>query len=99
MEHLMTEESPSQATVQIQLEPDESAFVEQQISNGIYASAEDMLRAGLRLLAQNERLERIKELRTMIDDADRSVDAGDFREFSKPGDLTAFIVAEAKARR
>ncbi|MFN4205190.1 MAG: type II toxin-antitoxin system ParD family antitoxin [Agrobacterium albertimagni] len=95
----MTEESPSQATVQVQLEPNESAFVEQQVSNGAYASAEEMLRAGLRLLAKNERLERIKALRTMIDDADRSVEAGDFREFSKPGDLTAFIIAEAKARR
>lgn len=95
----MTEEHPSQLTVQVDLEPDESAFIERQVSNGAYASAEEMLRAGLRLLVQNERRERITELRAMIDEADQSVEAGDFKEFSNPGDLTAFIVAEAKARR
>lgn len=95
----MTEEHPAHSTVQLELEPEESAFIERQVSNGAYASAEDMRRAGLRLLAQSERRERIAEVRSMIDEADQSVEAGDFKEFSNPGDLTAFIVAEAKARR
>ena len=95
----MTEEHRAHSTVQLELEPDEAAFIERQVSNGAYASAEDILRAGLRLLAQSERRERIAELRSMIDEADQSVESGDFKEFSNPGDLTAFIVAEAKARR
>jgi antitoxin ParD1/3/4 len=96
----MTEDHPSHSTVQVDQEPDESAFVERHVSNGAYASAEDMLRAGLRLLAEGERQqERVAELRFMIDQADEAIEAGDFKEFSEPGDLTAFVIAEAKARR
>lgn len=95
----MTEEQSAQSTVQIALEPDESAFIERQIGGGVYASAQEILRAGLRLLVQSERSQRIAELRLMIDEADEAVEAGQFKEFSGTGDLTAFIVAEAKARR
>ncbi len=95
----MTEEHPSRSSVHIDLAPEETAFVRRQINDGRYASAEDMLRAGLRLLARDERQQRVAELRLMIDEADASVEAGDSIEFSGTGDLTAHVIAKAKARK
>eukprot|EP01035_Chromulina_nebulosa_P056035 gene56035-76805_t len=72
----MTEEHPSHSSVQVHLEPEDTAFIQRQVESGVYASAEDMLREGLRLLARNERQQRVAALRLMIDEADESVEAG-----------------------
>lgn len=95
----MTEEHSPHTSVQVDLAPEDTAFIQRQVESGVYASAEDMLRAGLRLLAKNEHQQRVAELRLMIDQADKSVEAGNFKEFSGDGDLTTFIMAEAKARK
>jgi antitoxin ParD1/3/4 len=95
----MTEEHSPHTSVQVDLEPEDTAFIQRQVESGAYASATDILRAGLRLLAKNEHQQRVAALRLMIDEADGSVEAGNFKQFTGDGDLTTFIMAEAKARK
>ena len=65
------------------------AFIEQQIEDGRYASASEVLRAGLRLLEEREA--ELSHLRAALIEGEKSGDAVpfDFREFvrgkKKPG--------------
>ncbi|MDH4440813.1 MAG: type II toxin-antitoxin system ParD family antitoxin [Rhizobium sp.] len=95
----MNEDHPSKSTVLLELEAQEAAFIDREISRGAYARAEDLLRAGLHLLESSGRERRIAELRAMIDEADADVEAGHFREFGAPGELADYIKEQAKARR
>ncbi len=60
-----------------------SQFVEQQIASGRYTSASEVIRAGLRLLQDNEaKLERLRELIREGDESGEPVPF-DFDEFLK----------------
>ncbi len=95
----MNEDHLPKSSVLLELEAQEAAFIDQKISRGAYARAEDLLCAGLHLLEKSGRERRIVELRTMIDEADADVAAGRFSEFGAPGELTDHIKEQAKARR
>lgn len=95
----MNEDHLTKSTVRLELEAEEAAFIDQEISRGACATAEDLLRAGLHLLEKSERQRRIAELRTMIDEADADVDAGRFSEFRALGELSDYVKEQAKARR
>ena len=79
----------------IDLDETEKAFIEEQVRTGAYKDADDVVRAGLRLLRERK----LSELRSMIDKADRQIADGDFVSFSDSESLTDFIVAKATARK
>lgn len=53
-------------------------FVQEQVESGRYATASDVLRAGLRLLEREE--EELAWLRERIDESDADIDAGRVHE-------------------
>lgn len=95
----MTTKNTSPDYIYLELEADEAAFVDREVSRGAYANRAELLRAGLRLLESRERNEKVAQLRLMIDEADADVAAGRFKEFSAPGELTRYIIEQAKTRR
>jgi antitoxin ParD1/3/4 len=72
----------------ISLDERERAFVAEQIANGRFASAVDVVRAGLRLLELEQR--KLEDLRQLIADGDADLAAGRSRAY-QPGDLVAEI--------
>jgi antitoxin ParD1/3/4 len=66
-----------------------AAFIEAKVAEGRYSSASDVVRAGLRLLEEDEA--RLEALRAALD-------AGEESGPSEPFDFDAFI-AERRARR
>jgi antitoxin ParD1/3/4 len=57
--------------------PEADAIVEQQLATGNYSSADEVVRAGLRLLAESEGNEaEPEELRRLIDEGDADIAAG-----------------------
>lgn len=64
-------------------------FIDEQVADGRYGSASDVVRAGLRLLQEREA--QLEALRTAVDDGDRSGPAAPF-------DVEAFIARKADRR-
>jgi antitoxin ParD1/3/4 len=73
----------------IHLDETEKAFIEEQVQAGSYKSADEVVRAGLRLLRKQEA--KIAELRALIKEGEDDFAAGRFVEFSSAGELTAHI--------
>lgn len=67
-----------------------SSFIDREVEEGRYGSASDVVRAGLRLLEEQET--KLKALRAAIDEGDASGDAGPF-------DFQAFIASKRKRER
>ena len=66
-----------------------AAFVEEQVSNGRYGNASEVVRAGLRLLEEREA--KLRALRTAIDEGLKSGPA-------EPFDVEAFIAEKDRER-
>ncbi|MCA0316543.1 MAG: type II toxin-antitoxin system ParD family antitoxin [Proteobacteria bacterium] len=64
-------------------------FIDEQVADGRYGSASDVVRAGLRLLQEREA--QLEALRAAVDDGDRSGPA-------TPFDVGAFIARKADRR-
>jgi antitoxin ParD1/3/4 len=64
-------------------------FIDEQVADGRYGSASDVVRAGLRLLQEREA--RLEALRAAVDEGDRSGSA-------TPFDVEAFIARKADRR-
>ncbi|MGF9692758.1 MULTISPECIES: type II toxin-antitoxin system ParD family antitoxin [unclassified Rhizobium] len=62
---------------EIQLSDEDRAFIESKMRTGAYRSAEDVVRAGLRLLDRDD-----EHIREMIDAADAQVASGDTVRFA-----------------
>lgn len=77
----------------IHLTEEEQAFIDTKLRTGAYRSAEDVVRAGLALLDQQE-----EQVRRMIDAADAQVAAGETLPFES-ADAVADSVIERGMRR
>ncbi len=64
------------------------AFIRRQIANGRFGSASEAVRAGLRLLEEQEL--KLEQLRTAIDEGDQS---GDYQPF----DVNEFLASRKRA--
>jgi len=67
-----------------------SSFIEKKVEQGRYGSASDVVRAGLRLLEEEEA--KLERLRAALDEGEASGDAGPF-------DFKAFIASKRKRRK
>lgn len=74
----------------IHLNDAEKAFIDEQVKAGSYHDAEELIRAGLRLL-RNEHRE-FAELRRKIDEADQQIADGKGIEVDNVDDLARSIV-------
>jgi antitoxin ParD1/3/4 len=67
-----------------------TSFIDEKVEQGRYSSASDVVRAGLRLLEEQEA--KLVALRTALEEGEASGDAGPF-------DFQAFIASKRKQRR
>jgi antitoxin ParD1/3/4 len=72
---------------EIQLSDEDRAFIESKMRTGAYRSAEDVVRAGLRLLDRND-----EHIREMIDAADAQVASGDTVRFDSADAVADSII-------
>jgi antitoxin ParD1/3/4 len=78
--------------------PEADAIVEQQLATGNYSSADEVVRAGLRLLAESEGNEaELEELRRLIDEGDADIAAGRVYGYATADALTADIISRGEA--
>ena len=78
----------------VELTPDQRAFVQRAIESGRFTSEEEAVKEALALWEERER--RRLEIVAMIDDADASLARGEGREFTK--ESTPALVDEIKQR-
>ena len=70
---------------EIQLSEEDRAFIEAKLRTGVYKSAEDVLRAGLRSLEREEK--EAEELRRLVGQGLEDVEAGRLHEYATASDL------------
>jgi antitoxin ParD1/3/4 len=76
--------------------PEADQIVARQIAKGNFASPDDVVRAGLRMLEERE-AERA-ELRRIIDEGEADIAAGRLHRYPNADALTADILARGEAR-
>jgi antitoxin ParD1/3/4 len=74
----------------IDLDETEKAFIEEQLQAGSYKSADDVVRAGLRLLRKQEA--KIAELRAMIKEGEDDFVAGRFHAYDSAEEMLQDII-------
>ena len=84
----------------ITLTPDAETgdIIARQIANGRFATPEEVVRAGLRLLERQEA--EIEELRRLIDEGDAAIVRGDVKTYASGVELLADVkqLGEARSR-
>jgi antitoxin ParD1/3/4 len=78
----------------IHLSDADKAFIDEQVEAGTFRDADDVVRAGLRLLISEQG--KIEELRRMIDEADQQVAEGNVIEVLEAGDHAQSIVERGR---
>ena len=71
-------------------------FISNQVGEGRFNNASEVVRAGLRMLEDYET--RMKKLRGLIDEGDSAIAAGRVKTFASAGKLTDEIVNRGKKR-
>jgi len=69
-------------------------FIADQVAQGRFNNASEVVRAGLRILEDYET--RMKELRSLIDQGDAAVSSGRVKSYASVDELTADIVKRSK---
>ena len=84
----------------ISLTPELDTFVEGKVKSGLYHSASEVIREGLRLLKERDALQeiRIEELRKQVREGFAQIDRGDYLEFSSAEDIVSHITQEGRKR-
>jgi antitoxin ParD1/3/4 len=88
-------------TRNVNLSDQQATFIRQSIKAGRYRNASEVVRAGLRLLKQRDKEDRLKldTLRRLATDAFAAIDRGEYVTVA-PGQLDEFMRrASAKARK
>jgi antitoxin ParD1/3/4 len=75
--------------------PEADAIVERQLAKGGYAGPDEVVRAGLQLLEEQEA--ELEELRRLIDEGDADIAAGRVHRYASADELTADIIARGEA--
>ena len=85
----------------ISLTPELDTFVETKVNSGLYHSASEVIREGLRLLKERDALQeiRIEELRKQVREGFAQIERGDSLEFSSAEEVVSHITQEARKRR
>lgn len=76
----------------ISLTAKDDAFIAAQLDSGEYGNASEVVRAGLRLLEQEQL--KLAALRQAIDVGDSAYARGDFTTYTAPGQLAADLKAK-----
>ena len=76
----------------ISLTSRDDTFIADQIERGEYGNASEVVRAGLRLLEQEQL--KLAALRKAIDEGDAAYAQGDFQVYTAPGQLAADLKAK-----
>ena len=82
---------------EIHLSDDQKAFIEEQIADGRYRNADEVVAAGLRLLGSEEGA--IQELRHQIQMGIDDIDAGRVVTFDSAEEMTKHLLAMAEERK
>jgi antitoxin ParD1/3/4 len=79
-------------TQNVNLSEQQAKFIRQSVDGGDYRNASEVVRAGLRLLKQQQRIDRLKlrRLRSIANRAFEEIDRGDF-EVVEINDLDPFL--------
>ena len=85
-------------TMHISLTPELAELVNTKVTNGMYSSANEVVRAGLRLLQEQDEVQRLRleELRREIMRGEESLARGEARVFHSGEELAAHIEAEGQ---
>ena len=86
------------STLNVSLAPDVAQIIEEKVGSGMYPSANDVIREGLRLLNEQEavRQMRLHELRREIQKGVDSLERGDAKVFHSGEELAAHIEAQGR---
>lgn len=76
----------------ISLTAKDDAFIAAQLDSGEFGNASEVVRAGLRLLEQEQL--KLTALRHSIDEGDAAYARGEFKTYSNPGELAAELKAK-----
>lgn len=76
----------------ISLTAKDDAFIAKQIESGEYGNASEVVRAGLRLLEQEQL--KLAALRQAVNEGDAAYARGDFTAYGQPGQLAAELKAK-----
>ncbi|MGE7369959.1 type II toxin-antitoxin system ParD family antitoxin [Neorhizobium sp. NPDC001467] len=82
---------------EIHLSEQDQDFITEQLKDGQYRNAEEVIAAGLRLLGSEEG--QIQELRHLIQQGIDDIDAGRVMTFADADELTAHILQMAEERK
>ena len=82
---------------EIHLSEQDRAFIDEQIKDGRYKSADEVIAAGLRLLGSEEG--ELQELRHLIQQGIDDIDSGRGVTFKNAEEMTAHILQMAEDRR
>jgi antitoxin ParD1/3/4 len=75
--------------------PEADAIIARQVANGNFATPDEAVRAGVRLLEAQEA--ELQELRKLIDEGDADIAAGRIHRYASADELTQDIVARGEA--
>ena len=85
----------------ISLTPELDDFVTEKVESGLYASASEVVREGLRLLKEFEEVKRVRlqELKQEISIGVKQLDNGQGKTYKSAGALIEHVKAEGRRRR
>ena len=72
-------------------------FVEERVQSGAFASSSEVVRAGLRLLAEREAA--FGKVKALLSEADKDMEAGNFKRFENTGQIFDEVKNRVKNRQ
>jgi antitoxin ParD1/3/4 len=84
----------------ISLTPELDTYVQDKVKSGLYHSASEVIREGLRLLKEKDALQelRLEELRKQVREGFAQIERGDCLEFSSTEEIISHITQEGRKR-